>query len=48
MHAYSVVLYVHLLALLLATGASTVAFYAALQLRGAATPGEVARWARVV
>lgn len=48
MPAYSVVLYVHLLALLLATGASTVALYAALQLRGAATPGDVARWARVV
>jgi len=46
--AYSIVLYVHLLALLLATGASAVAFYAALQLRGATSPGEVARWARVV
>jgi hypothetical protein len=47
-HAYPVVLYVHLLALLLATGASVLAFFAALQLRGATTPGDVARWGRVV
>jgi hypothetical protein len=43
-----VVLFVHLLALLLATGASVLAFFAALQLRGAATAGDVARWGRVV
>lgn len=48
MGAYSVMLYVHLLALLLATGASVLAFFAALQMRGAAAPPEVARWAKVV
>jgi hypothetical protein len=46
--AYSVVLYVHLLALLLATGAAALAFFAALQMRGATTPPDVARWAKVV
>jgi hypothetical protein len=44
---YSVVLFVHLLALLMATGASALAFFAALQLRGAGAPGEVARWGRL-
>lgn len=48
MHPYSIVLFVHLLALLLAVGAAVLAFFAALQLRGATTPGEVARWAKVV
>lgn len=48
MSAYSVVLFVHLLALLLATMAAAVAFYAALQLREATTPPEAARWGRLV
>lgn len=48
MHPYPVVLFVHLLALLLATGATALTFFAALQLRGASTTGEVARWARAV
>ena len=48
MHLYSVLLFVHLLALLLATGASVLAFFAALQMRGATAPADVARWARVV
>lgn len=48
MDAYSVALFVHLLALLLATGAAAVALYAALQLRGATAPPDVARWGGVV
>lgn len=48
MDAYSVVLFVHLLALLLASGASVLALFAALQMRGASAPSDVARWARVV
>ena len=48
MGAYSVVLAVHLLALLLAAMASAVALYAALQLRHVTTPPEAARWGRMV
>lgn len=48
MHAYPVVLFVHLLALLLATGAAVLAFFAALQMRGATAPSHVARWGTVV
>jgi hypothetical protein len=47
-HPYPVVLFAHLLGLLVATGAAVLTFFAALHLRVAATPGEVARWARVV
>lgn len=48
MPAYPVVLFVHLLALLLATGASALAFFAALQMRGATDPADVSRWGRLV
>ena len=48
MDAYSVVLTLHLLALLLAAMASSVALYAALQLRQATGPPEAARWGRLV
>lgn len=48
MDAYSVVLFIHLLALLLAAMASSVAFYAALQLRQATSPPDAARWGRLV
>jgi hypothetical protein len=48
MGAYSVVLAVHLLALLLAAMASAVALSAALQLRHVTTPPEAARWGRMV
>lgn len=48
MNAYSIVLFVHLLALLVAAMASAVAFYAALQLRNARTLPDIARWGRVV
>lgn len=48
MHAYQVVLFVHLLALLLAFGASVLAFFAGLQMRGATAAPDVARWGRVV
>jgi hypothetical protein len=44
---YSVVLFVHLLALLVAAMAAAVAFYAALQLRDARTPPDAARWGRL-
>jgi MFS family permease len=47
-HAYSAVLFVHLLGLLVATGAAVLTFFAALHLRGAETTAEVARWAGVV
>jgi len=48
MDAYSVVLFIHLLGLLIAAMAASVAFYAALQLRQAATPPEAARWGRLI
>jgi hypothetical protein len=48
MDAYSVVLFIHLLGLLIAAMAASVAFYAALQLRQAATPSEAARWGRLI
>jgi protein-S-isoprenylcysteine O-methyltransferase Ste14 len=48
MSVYSVVLFVHLLALLVAVMAFAVAFYAALQLRDARTPQDAARWGRLV
>lgn len=48
MSAYSVVLFVHLLALLVAAMGAAVAFYAALQLRAARTPPDAARWGRLV
>jgi hypothetical protein len=47
-HPYAVVLFVHLLGLLVATGAAVLTFFAALHLRAATTPGDVARWGRVV
>jgi uncharacterized membrane protein len=47
-HTYSVVLYVHLLGLLLAVGATALAFHGALRLRDATDADEVARWARFV
>jgi hypothetical protein len=46
--AYSVVLFVHLLALLVAAMAATVTGYAALQLRDARTAPDAARWGRLV
>lgn len=48
MSVYSVVLFIHLLALMLAVGASALAFFAALQLRVADTPADVARWGSLV
>jgi hypothetical protein len=47
-HVYPVVLFVHLLALLLASCASVLAFFAALQMRGAAAAPDVARWSGVI
>jgi hypothetical protein len=44
MRSYDIVLYVHLLSLLLATAASTLAAFGAFQLRAAAAPPDVARW----
>lgn len=48
MDAYSVVLTIHLLALVLAAMASAVAFYAALRLRRVTTVPEAAEWGRLV
>jgi len=45
---YSIVLFVHLLALLIAAMASSLAFYAALQLRRATTPPEAALWGHLI
>lgn len=45
MHPYTVVLFVHVLSLLLATGASAVIGLAQAQLRRVETLGQVARWA---
>lgn len=47
MDAYSIVLFIHLVGLLSAAMAASVAFYAALQLRQATTPPEAARWGRL-
>jgi hypothetical protein len=44
MDSYDIALYVHLLCLLLATAATTLAGFAGLQLRSAAAAAEVARW----
>jgi hypothetical protein len=46
-HAYALVLFLHLLGLLTAAAAAALAFFAALQLRAAATTAEIARWARL-
>jgi hypothetical protein len=48
MDAYSIVLFIHLLALLIAAMAASVAFYAALQLRQVTAPPEAARWGRLI
>jgi len=48
MDPYSIVLSIHLVALLLAAMAASVAFYAALQLRRVSTPADAARWGRLV
>lgn len=48
MDAYSVVLTIHLLALVAAAMASAIAFYAALQLRQVDSPPDAARWGRLV
>jgi len=48
MDAYSIVLTVHLLALVLAAMASAVALYAALRLRQVTTVREAAEWGRLV
>jgi cytochrome c-type biogenesis protein CcmH/NrfG len=48
MDAYSIVVFIHLLALLIAAMAASVAFYAALQLRQATTSPEAARWGRLI
>lgn len=47
MQAYSIVLFVHLLSMLLAAGAAALSFFAALQLRGAASGPDVVRWGRL-
>ena len=48
MDAYSIVLTIHLLGLLVAAMASSVALYAALQLRQVTSPPEAAHWGRLV
>ena len=48
MDAYSIVLFIHLVALLVAAMAASVAFYAALQLRQATTSADAAHWGRLI
>ncbi|HEX5467964.1 MAG TPA: hypothetical protein VFW80_02835 [Gaiellaceae bacterium] len=48
MNTYSIVLYIHLLALLLAITAATLVTYASLQLRAATTPPDVGRWGGLI
>jgi hypothetical protein len=48
MDAYSIVLFIHLVALLTAAMAASVAFYAALQLRQATASPEAARWGHLI
>jgi hypothetical protein len=45
MNTYSVVLFVHILSVLIATGAATIVTLAAIQMRRAENYGQVARWA---
>lgn len=48
MDTYSIALFIHLLALLAAAMAASVAFYAAVQLRAVTAPPQAAHWGRLI
>jgi hypothetical protein len=47
-YGYSIALFFHLVSLLAAGAAAALAGYAALRVRGATSPGEVARWGMMI